>query len=185
MKLLDAVNVILPYMGEATVTSTTARNSTVAIILANIEQATTSRLSTGLWFNTRAVTLYPDSIGAIASPSNIYNWYPDSDYPLVEVRGSKMWDGANSTFVFTGTVTGTVIDKIDFEELPEYAAQAITYAAALSCYVADFGADNTYQHILGLASQAEAMLQREHLRKKQPNLITGIYRGRYLSTLRR
>jgi len=33
MKLLDAINTVLPYLGEANVTSTTARNTTVQAVL--------------------------------------------------------------------------------------------------------------------------------------------------------
>ena len=63
MKLLDAVNTILPYLGEANVTSTTARNTTVQSILQQIETAKRALLATGWWFNTVSVTLYPGSDG--------------------------------------------------------------------------------------------------------------------------
>ena len=46
MKLLDAVNTILPYLGEANVTSTTARNTTVQSILQQIETAKRALLAT-------------------------------------------------------------------------------------------------------------------------------------------
>ena len=49
MKLLDAINTVLPYLGEANVTSTTARNPTVQAVIQQIDTAKRSLLGTGWW----------------------------------------------------------------------------------------------------------------------------------------
>lgn len=85
MKLLDAINTVLPYLGEANVTSTTARNTTVQAVLQQIDTAKRTLLGTGWWFNRVKVTLYPGADGRIKAPINVFSWLPDAG--ISEIRG--------------------------------------------------------------------------------------------------
>ena len=76
LKLLEAVNNILPYLGENPVTNIDARHPTVALILDNIKQQKLNLLGEGWWFNELRTTLYPSSEGEIYVPSNTISFYP-------------------------------------------------------------------------------------------------------------
>ena len=64
MKLLDAVNLILPKLGEHRVTSVDNKHPTLAIILPEIENELKKLLARGWWFNEFDYKAYPDSEGA-------------------------------------------------------------------------------------------------------------------------
>ena len=184
MKLLDAINTVLPYLGEANVTSTTARNTTVQAVLQQIDTAKRTLLGTGWWFNRVKVTLYPGVDGRIKAPINVLSWLPDEG--ISEIRGEYLYNLDTGDYQFSSALTGMIIQDMDFEELPNYAALYVTYSAALAVYSADLGVDSTYQVELGKnLATASMYLEREHLRKS--NLNIGGNRGgkgRFLSALR-
>ena len=113
MKKLNAVNTILPYLGEHVVTSLDSRSPTVALILAGLEQHSTSMFAEGYWFNTQETTVQPNSAGIIYTPANMLAFY--SLGRSVEPRGDRLWDIDNSTWYFTEDVRCRIIDKLDFE----------------------------------------------------------------------
>lgn len=184
MKLLDAINTVLPYLGEANVTSTTARNTTVQAVLQQIDTAKRTLLGTGWWFNRVKVTLYPGADGRIKAPINVFSWLPDEG--ISEIRGEYLYNLDTGDYQFSSALTGLIIQDMDFEELPNYAALSVTYTAALAVYSADLGVDSTYQVELSKNLVTASMyLEREHLRKS--NLNIGGNRGgkgRFLSALR-
>ena len=185
MKLLDAVNTILPYLGEANVTSTTARNTTVQSILQQIETAKRALLATGWWFNTVNVTLYPGSDYKIKAPVNVLNWECSDESVLSEIRGEYLYNLETGTLEFTESQTGTIKQDLEFEELPEYAAQTVMYIACTAVYSADMGVDNTYgTEILSKLAQARTLLERDHLRKKNVYVRGRRATGYYMSKLR-
>lgn len=184
MKLLDAINTVLPYLGEANVTSTTARNTTVQAILQQIETAKTTLLGTGWWFNRVKVTLYPGTDARIKAPIKVLSWLPDEG--ISEIRGEYLYNLDTGDYLFSSVLTGQIIQDLDFEELPNYAALVCTYMAAMAVYSADLGVDSTYQAELSKNLAINSMyLEREHLRKSNLN-IGGNRRGkgRFLSALR-
>ena len=75
MKKRNAVNTILPYLGEHVVTSLDSRSPTVALILAGLEQHSTSMFAEGYWFNTQETTVQPNSDGIIYTPENMLAFY--------------------------------------------------------------------------------------------------------------
>ena len=184
MKLLDAINTVLPYLGAANVTSTTARNTTVQAVLQQIDTAKRTLLGTGWWFNRVKVALYPGADGRIKAPINVLSWLPDEG--ISEIRGEYLYNLDTGDYQFSSALTGLIIQDMDFEELPNYAALVVTYMAALAVYSADLGVDSTYQTELGKNLAIASMyLEREHLRKS--NLNIGGNRGgkgRFLSALR-
>ena len=105
MDLLTAVNLILPKLGEHTVTSTSAKHPTLGIILPNIELKLTKLLEHGWWFNTAdTVTLYPDTLGKIARPVDLLS-LETVDGP-VAMRSDYLWNTATGADVFTGPSRG-------------------------------------------------------------------------------
>ena len=57
MKLLDAVNTVLPYLGEHPVTDIDTAHPTVDLIVAAINRHREAFLSEGWWFNEGTVTV--------------------------------------------------------------------------------------------------------------------------------
>ena len=183
MKLLDAINTVLPYLGEANVTSTTARNTTVQSVLQQIDTAKRTLLGTGWWFNRVKVALYPGADGRIKAPINVFSWLPDEG--ISEIRGEYLYNLETGTFEFTESQTGTIKQDLEFEELPEYAAQTVMYTACTAVYSADLGVDNTYgTEILSKLAQVRTLLERDHLRKKNVYVRGRRATGYYMSKLR-
>ena len=65
MKLLDAVNLVLPKLGERPVTSLEVKHPTLAVLLPIIEQTQVNTLQRGWWFNEYEYTAYPNAQGEI------------------------------------------------------------------------------------------------------------------------
>lgn len=170
MNLLTAVNNILPHLGENPVTTVDARHPTVAMIKDAIQESKTMLISEGWWFNERKITLYPSSEGEIFAPDRVLAFYP-TDGQEVEIRGEKMYDLANGTYHFTKKVDAMIIDDLDFEELPTYAAHAVQYNAAHWVYTQDFGVESVVQYLLSHEMQALTLLRQENLRKRKYNSL--------------
>ncbi len=141
MDLLVAVNGILPVLGEHPVTSLTVKHPTLAVLVPLIASRIRTVSTTGLWFNTSDTTLYPDSEGLIAMPSNTLSFLPD-----------------------TAPVVGRLAVLLPFEELPESAAAYVWYTALVDMYVTDIGMESNVRHWEERAAEAALMFQREHLR---------------------
>lgn len=71
MKLLDAVNTVLPYLGEHPVTDLDTAHPTVDLILAAIERQRSSLLAEGWWFNERTLTLPVNTAGRLMHPQRL------------------------------------------------------------------------------------------------------------------
>ena len=123
LTLLKAINYALPYMGEAQVTSTDARNPTVALILSAIEDHQMALLAEGMWFNTAKRYLYPDSEKQIFVPANTLSIY-SLENRILENRNGKLYDMDNGTFNFDAKVHVDIKEWLDFEDLPIYPINA-------------------------------------------------------------
>jgi hypothetical protein len=166
MELLTAVNLILPKLGEHTVTSTSAKHPTLGIILPMIEMKQRQLLTRGWWFNTqKTVTLYPDSTGMIARPFDLLE-LQTADGP-VALRKEYLWNTETGTFVFTQPIVGTGVYFVEFWDMPEEAALYVVYSAAVEAYLTDIGREAVVQEWKELEARAWADLQMHHLRQKR------------------
>lgn len=166
MTELDAVNTVLPYLGEHTVSSLNSRNPTISLIQDALKNNASVLLAEGFWFNKQTRKLYPDSTGVIYTPESMLAMYPTGNR-MFEPRGDKLWDIDNSTWYFTSEVEAVIIDDLYFNELPFYAQQAVMYAACIEVYTKDFGLDSTYQLLQQKYQQAALALRQESLRKEK------------------
>lgn len=178
MKILEAINNILPHLGEAPVTTVDARHPTVALIVQALQQARQSLLAEGWWFNEEQRTLYADPVGVLYAPDNILAMYSESDVDL-EPRGEVVYNLSEGTSVFAPNSTYAVRLVVDlpFEHLPHYAALYLQYSAAVAVYTQDFGVEKVVQVLSQQASMAYNMLEQEELRKRKYN--SGNNRARY------
>lgn len=172
MEILTAVNRILPVLGEHPVTSLDTKHPTLAVVIAKLGMKVDDIITQGYWFNTSAITLYPDSEGGIALPTNTLSFVPDRGYPAV-ARGSKLYNIETASFLWSTTVTGKRIERLAFNELPEACAQLVMYATMVTSYVTDIGLENDVQVWQGEAQAAERRLMSEHLRNMRYSTASG------------
>ena len=184
MELLEAVNTVLPILGEHIVTRVEgARHPTVDLITGAIERKRKAVLSEGWWFNTATRTLSPDTEGYIATPAGIVAIYgEDCD---VEIDGSRLFDLTNDSRIFSKPILVKLIKDIEFDKLPYSCAIYITYLAAYEVYLQDYGLDNTAQALRGEAGTYYQTFSQENMRKRRYNSAPSRSTGRFRSHLRR
>ncbi|URQ05184.1 tail tubular protein A [Acinetobacter phage APK127v] len=186
MTLLEAVNAILPYLGQHVITRVEdSRNPTVSRIVAAIDRQRKSVLAEGHWFNevpNKVLLLNTDK--TIDAPLNTLAIYGNTK--RVAKRGPKLYDIDNDTRYFTGPVKVKVIYDYPFEELPEYAAQYITYLAGIEVYVSDYGMENSIQLMTERKEANRLLLVQENMRNRKWNSNdAAMRRSRFQRYLRR
>lgn len=168
MLLLDAVNYMMPKLGEHEVTSTEARHPTVALILPAIEDTLRIVLGKGWWFNEFDTTLYPDSEDELNLGVEVINVVPYDTGRAVQ-RGRRMYNPVTFSYKFDSPLDVRIRQYVGFEEVPEPAAVWVRNVALCDVYTADIGVTQDVQVWMGLAEQAKSDLLAEHLRNKRYN----------------
>ncbi len=171
MKLLDAVNLIMPKLGERAVTSLSVKHPTLAVLLPIIEQTRKTTLLRGWWFNKYAYTAYPDTDGVIALGSDTLSFVPD-DAGTAVVRGQNLFNPVTLTGVFSAPVTGTVIQNVEFDLLPESAAYYVFYSALVEAFTTDIGVTQELGVWQSKAGQGWSDMLMEHLRQVKTSTKT-------------
>lgn len=182
MDLLEAVNNILPYFGEAPVTRVDNKHPTVTLITNTIDTVRKTLLAEGWWFNTRVVTLYPSSEGDMPAPDNAIS-IEGADGKNYELRGRAIFNLDTGSFVFTEKVVIKVHEDIKFEDLPRTVAQWIVYRSASKAYAMDFGVEDVLQEMQLREAEAYNKMLAEHLRKKKYCTWKSTAGAKYLGSL--
>jgi len=163
MKLLDAVNLILPKLGEHPVTSLNSRSPTLAVLLPIFDRVRRDLLLPGWWFNTHCTELaYDPNTGEIGMSEDVLSFVATRE--VSSVRGNRLHDSTNNTFAWFRKVAGELILDVPFDELPASAASLVYAAAAVEATVTDLGMVNEVRLWTAQASEAEQRMQSEHLR---------------------
>ena len=181
MNLLQAVNYILPYLGEAPVTSLDIRHPTVAMVLDNINTSRTRLLAKGWWFNELNTTLFPSSEGDMPAPTAALAIYSDKN---IEERDNRLYNIDEGSYLFTEPLKVKIIEDLLFEQLPTYAALCIQERAAIDTYVKDFGVEKVVEIMMEREREALWALEQENLRKRKYNSLKNGRAMRYVSALR-
>lgn len=179
MRLLDAINLILPVLGEHPVTSIDQRHPTIGIILPIIEAELHEQLLNGWWFNEFPTTFYPDTEGEIAMGTDTLAFYPQSKRAVA--RGKRLFNVERGDFYWPAPVKGRVVVSVPFEELPESVARMITYSTLLRAYATDIGVESQLEVWQGQFADARFRAEAEHLRNKHYSTA----RSRRFTNLRR
>lgn len=166
MELLRAVNLVMPKLGERPVTSLTVRHPTLAVLLPIIEQTRRTALGKGWWFNEFDYTAYPNTIGEIDIGADALSFVPYKSDTAV-VRGQRLFNPTNLSYVFDAPVEGKVIQDVAFDELPESAATYVFNTALIEAYTTDLGVTQELQVWQSLAGMAWSDLLSEHLRQRK------------------
>lgn len=168
MNLLTAVNEILPKLGERPVTSIEAKSPTLAVILPQIDAEIHLVLAPGWWFNTcYNVDLFPDSEGNLPVPEDTISFVPNRGYKDIVARGGRFYDTGTRSYIFTEKVQGTLIQWVNFDDLPETAQRFVLYSALVTIYATDIGMETVVGLWRQYAQQAQANMEQEHLRHRK------------------
>lgn len=168
MKLLDAINLVMPKLGERPVTSLTAKHPTLGILLPIVNANLERTLNKGWWFNEFDYTAHPGTSGEIAMGRDVLSFVPGSCMSAV-LRGNKLYNPDTLSYVFAAPVKGRVRQRVPFDELPESAAQYVFMSALVEAYATDLGVTTELQLWQQQASGAWSDLLGEHLRQKKHN----------------
>lgn len=131
MTELEAVNVLLTTIGEQPINSLSGNQTTdVSIARQVLTEVSREVQSQGWHFNTEPdVTLVPDSTNKnITVPIDVARI--DSKYANVVIRGDKLFNVEERTFVFQDNLKCDIIYFHDFLDLPHVAKKYITSRAA-------------------------------------------------------
>lgn len=131
---LEAVNLMLSTIGEAPTNDLSASGlGDVATAKTRLHLVSRKVQAEGWNFNTEEdYPLSPSVDGHLILPSNTLKVKPTKEYRDRNVawRGSKLYDRANHTFVFTDPIKVELVIFLAFEELPEAARNYIAIKAA-------------------------------------------------------
>ena len=169
MDLLRAINLILPALGEHPVTSVDAKHPTVSLIISNVYNQLNDVLLRGWWFNVYDSTLYPDPEGEVALPLNTLAVLPlDPGCPGIQ-RNGLLYNKKDLSFKWPVEqgIPVRLKMRLEFEELPEAAAQYVMYNALVSTYLSDIGLEQIVQEWQRSAVLALNTMEAEHLRNQR------------------
>lgn len=185
MELLEAVNTVLPYLGEHIIDSIdTTRHPTVDLIKAAVERARRELIAEGWWFNEAHLRIGVNSDGKMDKPQDTLAIY-GLNYN-VAVKDTRLFNLSTNSEYFTEPLNARVVKDVEFNDLPYYAAAAVVYKAAVEVYTADFGSDNTLQILDSKYAEARRMLVQENLRNRRWNSENSIrVRSKAFKWLRR
>jgi hypothetical protein len=162
---LEAVNEILSVLGEAPVnTLGDEDNPTITAVSAArraLKMASRALQNQAWSFNTEYdYDLTPDGDGFLTVPSNCIRVDVDplgSDSSLdVVLKGTRLYNKADHTFVFEDPITCTLVLLLEFDELPEAARNYIMIRAARK--LQDQMAGNDALHVYTAQDELEAKL---------------------------
>ena len=180
MELLEAVNTVMPYLGEHVVTDVdTTTHPTVDLILQGLDRNRKALLAEGWWFNdVIKEQLHPDTTGRIPAPNGVLNVYGyEKD---VSVDGQFLYNLTDNQMFFDSHVCVRYTKDMEFKDLPYYAACAVLYKTAMEVYTADLGIDSNFQLLQALYDENRKKLVQDNLRNRGYNSsrpIGGRFRG--------
>lgn len=177
---LDAVNIMLGTIGESPINSLDAATGVVDAVTARsiLSEVAVQVQEEGWHFNTDyEFVLTPDTNGYIYVPSNAIevDTSPYSRDYDVAIRGNKLYDRGNKTYVFTEPLKADLTILLEFNELPQAARHYITIRAARVFQQRVVGSN-----ILGSFTQQDELtalrsMRRYEARTADYNILTSNY----------
>lgn len=164
MTELEAVNTVLPYLGDHTVSRVEgSRHPTVGLIIAAMDRQRKALLNEKWWFNKRIHNFAPNTNGKINVPEGTLAVYGKS--ANVEIEGEWFYCIETGSFQFPNGLVAEIVRDEPFKELPHCVAMYVTYKAALEVAVADMGVEDQTRILINLMDENYKQMFREHTRK--------------------
>lgn len=177
MEEFEGINFLLEAIGETPIDSSydlSQADPTSDVGRAQSKLLSTSRTvqSRGYWFNkSTGLEFLPNTNGVIPLPSDVLSIkgttgnYSEKDH--------KVFDINDYTFQFDEAVSLDVIWYSDFDDLPYVVADYVVKLASVSFYNNVVGDTDELRKLEDEANIASVALQREDVRNKKSNLISG------------
>ena len=181
MNQLDAVNLILPALGEHPVTSLDVAHPTLAILLPIMEQKRRELLGKGWWFNSFKYTVSPNVEGEIPVPVDTIEFITDNG---AIVRGGLLFNPATYSSVFTSDVTGNLITDVPYDECPDSIQGVILYSALVQTYATDIGLESVLSYWQDQERENKERATSMHLRYMRHSTRKSARYGRFIAALR-
>lgn len=183
MQLLDAVNYVLPKLGEHQVTSLDARSPTLRILLQLFTYHRQAVLRRGWWFNEGVYTLQLNPDSEIDIGEDILSVASTSGNNVAR-RGTKLFNIETQTYKFDAPVEVRTITDLDWELLPSAVQDWIKHAVLLDQLVTDQGVTQELQVWEEARATAERQTLAEHLRARKYNTMNSRRGQRIISAIR-
>lgn len=170
---LDVVNSCLGTLGELPVNALDDEHPLIAAARKVFKEVCYREQARQWWFNTEIIDLKRDADSFIYVPQDAIRCDPVDDSKNFIQRGRRLYDPekGKNTYVMDRDVTCWLVRFIPFEDLPVVAATAVNYATQLS-FMQSYDADmNKYQQIGRNYADAYALLNAEHIRNADANLL--------------
>lgn len=168
---LEAVNVMLDYLGDPPVNSLEEVEGSEAARAFAILRETQRRFQTEPYsFNTERLTLVPESNGYLVLPANTLVCLPDDNRYIQ--RGSRLYDLQEHTDIIPHPLSVRIIRALSFEDLPESARYLITLLASKKFVGRAIGDGNLLTIVSEDLFSAQRSFLDYELLQSQPNLFS-------------
>lgn len=177
---LDAVNTMLSTIGESPINSLDDISGVVDAVIARsvLNEVLVQVLEESWHFNTDVnYTMSPDSEGFITLAPNVIQIDTsgqDVNYD-VSMRGNRLYDRDNHTYVFTKSIQTNLTYILPFDELPQAARHYISIRAARVFQTRVVGAVTLHQFTEQDELRARAALRKFEGNTADYNILTGNY----------
>ena len=166
---LSTINEALSAVGLQRVTSLDSRYPAFIKALAVYERVSQEVQEKGWWFNRSTVTLNPNLNGQVLVPAKSVVVIPEkSRYVL---RDRFLWDNEERTDVINTSVKATIIEMLDFDDLPPSAATYIAKRTVYEHFLDEEGTEPKLTRYERAAMGAWAALKQDELKHAQPNRL--------------
>lgn len=155
---IDAINIILAAVGESPVNTL---NNTQSVDVDNairmLDGVSRTIQGKGWDFNTSSEqTVIPDSTNNKIRYNPTWINITSTDGNTYVKRGDYLYNLTSNTYKFEKNITLTIIEAVDFEDLPDVFKTYITAKAASKFQAKYFGDDNVENELLSEVADAYA-----------------------------
>lgn len=169
MQEIDAVNMILPKLGERPVTSITVPHPTVAIILPILSRVKKETNMMGFWYNSYDWEFTPGLAGKISVGTDVLRLTIYDNEDIITKRGQYLYNLSKQTDVFEEPVKAWVISDLDLEDMPETASHYTALQTLVETSATDIGVNDDLEAWRMMAASAFRELSAEHTRQRHFN----------------
>lgn len=171
---LQIINEMVVSTGTAPLTSNDVLHPLYIKANNKLEVVNEAAQGTGWWFNTSKRTLNPNVGGEIPLPSTTLHCDPVDTSSKLIMRGNRMYDNQNATFVIGKAVQVKFIDKWPIEELPPAAGAYIKARAVYEFYRDEDGNEPKLSNYRAERDTAWVVMKGEHLKNADLNFFDGV-----------
>lgn len=185
---LSVINAMLASTGMAPLTANDNKHPRYKQASSKLDEIDVEFQTTGWWFNTTTKTLFQNGNGEIPFALNALHIDPIDRSKRYIMRGLKLWDLTEGTFIINEDVDVNVKHMLPFEELPPLARAYLLARARHDYFLDRDGTNPKLQRYAQMAQSTWDALKSEHLKNADVNFFDGAasnwYRTAYHSVNR-